>query len=236
MNELEKNDKERLISFIENNELDYSISESDIFKFSITAADKMKFFFYKTNEKYIVVKYDVSKDKEGNMMESAYEYYEFINMSQVLEQLSIYDGQIPKQYWNFCDGIDFKFLKENYDDNWANDFISENWILENGDNYKYLIYENSAYKPQLTSPYNTLHEVSDFNPNKSYTTVEKLYFEIHPESCVNKSESYILKLLCNNEKILKEFINYRVSGKKGLKLLIETIFTELDIFKEKDQE
>lgn len=60
-----------------------------------------------------------------------------------------------------------------------------------------------------------------------YTKVDKLYFEIHPISCQPGNESYLVKLLCNNEEVLKEFINYIVSRKKGLKLLIKTIFDEI---------
>lgn len=227
MQEIDKNDKERLISFIETNDLDYSVSNSEIFKFSVTSADNMKFIFYKTDEKYVVVKYNKDKDNDTNSMDIPYEYYDFNNISQVLEQLSLYDNQIPKQYWGYCNSIDFNFIKEKYNDNWADEFISENWILEFSEDYKYnyLVYENSKYKPKLISPYNTLHEVSTIN-TKEFTTVDKLYFEIHPESCINKSESYILKLLCNNESVLKEYINYRVSTKKGLKILIESILKE----------
>lgn len=236
MMEIEKSDKERLISFIESNDLDYEISESPIFKFSITAADRMKFFFYKTDEKYVVTKYDSSKDKrldevdDTGEAELPYEYFEFKNFTQVLEQLSLYDRQIIKEYWTLCNGIDFNFKIENYDSKWADDIISESYELKEYDNYHYLIYENEQYKPHLTSPYNTLHEVSPLN-KRSYTVMEKLYFEIHPESCIKKSESYILKLLCNNEDVLKEYINYRVSTKKGLKLLIESIFNASAPFK-----
>ena len=44
-------------------------------------------------------------------------------------------------------------------------------------------------------------------------------------------ESYLLKLSCNNEEIFKEYINYKVVKKKGLKLLIDNIFKSLESFK-----
>lgn len=226
MIEINKEEKDRLISFIESNDLDYSVSNNDIFKFSLSSLDKKKFFFYKVEEKYIVMMYDVNKDNDNNIMENAYEYFEFNNITQILEQLTLYDNNLEKVYWSYCDGIDSNFIKDNYNDNWSDEFLKENYKIEDNISYKYLVYENKDLKPKLLSPYNTLHEVSFIN-SKEFTTVEKLYFEIHPESCVNKSESYILKLLCNNDDVLKEYINYRVNTKKGLKLLIESIFKQL---------
>lgn len=228
MIEINKEEKDRLIYLIENNDLDYTISNSDIFKFSLLSSDNKKFFFYKVEEKYIVMKYDVNKDSDNNIMENAYEYFEFNNINQILEQLTLYDNSLEKNYWGYCNSIDFNFNKDNYNNNWSDEFIKENYRIIESDHikYNYLIYENNNIKPKLLSPYNILHEVSMIN-SKEYTLVDKLYFEIHPESCVNKSESYILKLLCNNDDILKEYINYRVKTKKGLKLLIESIFKQI---------
>ena len=82
----------------------------------------------------------------------------------------------------------------------------------------------------MKSPYNTIHEVSPIN-QETYAVVEKLYFEIHPISCLEKRESYLLKLLINNEEVFKEYVNYIVLSKKGLKLLIENIFNSVEKFK-----
>jgi hypothetical protein len=53
--------------------------------------------------------------------------------------------------------------------------------------------------------------------------VNKLYFEIHPITCVENGEKYLFKILANNEEVLKEFINYIAFGKRGLMNLIDYI-------------
>jgi hypothetical protein len=61
--------------------------------------------------------------------------------------------------------------------------------------------------------------------------IDKLYFEIHPVSTLEGRESYMLKILCNNEEIMKEYVTYRVIKRKGLRLLMESIFSEAEKFK-----
>ena len=231
MQELSQSDKDRLSQFIKENDLDYTISENVISKFNATAYDGIKFFFYKYNEEYVIVKYDKNKDN-GNPGSTAYEYFNFQTLPQVLEQLSYYDSQIYKCYWNtVADTIEMGVDVNSYNENWFNDFVGDDfWNTEDCGNYKTIVYNNPNYKPELKSPYNTLHEVSTIN-NIEYTKVDKLYFEIHPISCLEGRESYLLKLACNNEEIFKEYINYTVSGKKGLRLLIENLFKTLEPFK-----
>jgi hypothetical protein len=53
--------------------------------------------------------------------------------------------------------------------------------------------------------------------------MDRLYVEIHPISLKEKNESYLIKILINNEPVLKEYINYRVFKKKGLNLFLEEL-------------
>ena len=57
MNQLTQRDKDRLISYINENDLDYE-SFDILDKFSISSADGMTFYPYIYNEEYILVKYD----------------------------------------------------------------------------------------------------------------------------------------------------------------------------------
>ena len=82
----------------------------------------------------------------------------------------------------------------------------------------------------MISPFNTLHEVSAFN-NLQLEKIDKLYFEVHPISCVKKRESYLVKLLCNNDNTFKEYINYKVYKEKGLKLMLNTLFNDMEKYK-----
>lgn len=61
--------------------------------------------------------------------------------------------------------------------------------------------------------------------------MEKLSFEIHPISCKEQNESYLFKLAFNDDPILKEWINYRIIRKKGLKIFLETLFNEMEKYK-----
>jgi hypothetical protein len=231
MEQISQNNKDRLLQFIKENDLDYSVDESIISKFHATAYDGIKFFFYKYNEDFIIVKYDLGKDN-SNPGSSPYEYFNYKNFSQVLEQLSYYDNLIYKCYWNtVSDTMEIGVDINTYNEGWYNEFIgNEYWGIEDYNTYKTLIYSNPNYKPELKSPYNTLHEVSTIN-NIEYTKIDKLYFEIHPICCLESKETYLLKLKCNNDEILKEYINYTITSKKGLRLLIDNLFKTLEPYK-----
>jgi hypothetical protein len=232
MLEICDNDKTRLLEFIKENDLDYDYNSDDqIRKFKVIAHDGIHFSFYKNNEDYVIVKYDSKKDN-GNPGATVYEYYTFQNLPQVLEQLSFYDKSLSKSYWEFIPNtLEIGFDKTNYNESWCDEFMSDEfWNSEESSSYKSIVYSNPNYKPELKSPYNTIHEVSTIN-TETFTEIDKLYFEIHPISCSEKRESYLLKLLCNNEETLKEYINYKVYSKKGLKLLVGNIFGSLSAFK-----
>lgn len=226
------NDKQRIIDFINHNELDYILVDDNISKFHIIAYDNIKFFFYTYNDEYVVVKYDSEKDRDDQPGSVPYEYFNFKTLSQALEQLKYYDDGLHKSYWYpTTNSVEIGFDKNSYKDDWFEDFKreAEYSMVQNDDfGYQYLIYDNPNYAPNIKSPYNTLSEVSPLNQeDEAYIKVNKLYFEIHPISCQDGNESYLLKLLANNEEVLKEFINYIVTKKKGLKMLIEEIFKSI---------
>jgi hypothetical protein len=227
MIELSKSDINRISTFILDNELDYDIIDNGIIRYHIKSYDNMVFYFYNYNNNFVVVKYDKTKDDKPG--QQPYEYFQFKNLQQVLEQLKTYDDNIYKQWWYpTLNSAEIGFDSNDYNDDWVNDFKEDtnHWSIDSDDKYKYLTYDNPSITPNIKSPFNTLHEVSPIN-NIQFTKVNKLYFEIHPISCQPGNESYLLKLLCNNEEALKEFINYIVVKKKGLKLLIDTIFKDI---------
>jgi len=230
MKEILESDKERIIDFIKINDLDYVIVDDGIIRFHIIAYDGIKLYIQIYNDIYILTKYDPSKDKVGGL---PYENFQFNNLQTLLEQLKIYDDSLHKSFWTMTsNSIDIGFDNNNYIEDWYNEFKKDDfWNIEDTDNYTYLTYKNNNYKPELKSPFNTISEVSPIN-DVIFTRVDSLYFQIHPISCLDGNESYLLKLQCNNEEVLKEYINYLVSSKKGLRLLLDTIFKEMEKFKE----
>lgn len=162
MEHINETDKNRLLQFINENELDYSAVDNSLFKFNLIAYDKQAFQFYTFENQHIIVKYDKTKDKPGTI---PYEYYYFQNMQQVLEQLKLYDNSIPKTWWYpIIDTTDLGLDKFNYNENWFSEFLrDDNYLTEQVDYYCVITYQNDEYKPELHSPFNTLHEVSLFN-------------------------------------------------------------------------
>jgi len=217
--------KKRIIEFIEENDLDYKVIDNKITRFQLESYDGITFYIQDTDDKCYLVKDFV--DDNNNQK---FEYYEMESVTKLLETLSNYDKSLHKTYWQMIPSTGEYGVKiEKYIDDWYSDIINEKskiGEMENG--FSCVVFEDDSYKPVIRSPFNTLHEVSELN-NIEHTTVEKLYFEIHPVDCMN--EKYILKLLINNEEVFKEYNNFYVFSKKGLKLLIETIFTEMEQFK-----
>lgn len=209
-------DKKRIIEYITQNELDYKISDNGIFKFHLISDDGYMFQIYDYNDQYVVTKSDKSRH---------FEYYYYKNLQQVLEQLAFYDNNLHKIWWEpIANAIDIGFYKEEYTDDWSKDFttIDTNWTHIEEDQYRCAVYQKKTHI-KVISPFNTLHEVSAFNTYKP-DDMEKLYMEIHPISVKKGAESYLVKILINNEEIMKEYINYRVKRKKGLKLFLENLF------------
>jgi len=227
-----KEDNNKILEFIKENDLDYTHIDNGITKPHLMTYDGYKLFFYIYEGKYVVVKYDSEKDKSGRQ---AYEYFYFDTMTKILEQLKYYDQSIQKVYWHLVtDSINYPFNKSNYKEDWFLEFQNDNnFSIEEDVHCKYLVYKNEEYKPIIKSPYNTLSEdplasqIHKVEENK----LDKIYFEIHPVSTLEGAETYLFKILMNDDDIFKEYINYRVVGKKGLRLLMESLFKELDSFR-----
>lgn len=230
MEDISDIDKKRLLDFITENDLDYTPIENAIFKFKLQAYDDMLFKFYTFESKYVVLAYDSKKDFEGSDPNN---YIQFNNMQQVLEQLKVYDNSIHKTWWMpIADTIELGVNMNGYNEEWYSDFLKDDYITEKENDYSIMIYNDDSYKPVLYSPFNTLHEVSLFNVETG-TQLEKLYFEIHPINCSEKNESYLFKIAFNDEPVLKEYINYKIYKKKGLRLFLETLFNEMEKYKVK---
>jgi len=230
MEQLTDSEKLRIKDFIEQHDLDFKIVEpGTINKYHLFSFDKKKLFINKYLDKYVVIHYDPKSDKPGS---DPYKYYYYDNLQQVLEQLSVYDNSIPKQYWMpITNSIDIGFNNDGYNDEWCDDFLNGDcWKKEDCDKYKSLVYDDPNYKPKIKSPYYTLDEVSPIN-DPMISEVGKLYFEIHPISLTPGEEEYHFKIQSNDEEILKEWINYLIVSKKGLKMFLDTIFSEMEQYK-----
>lgn len=226
---IEKEDIDRIKGFVEYNNLSYVPVDDGIGKFHLISYDNIRFYFYRLNDNYIVSMYNPEKDIVDKPSSIAYEYYEFKNLLQVLEQLKYYDDNLEKtHYTTILNSAEIGFDENNYKEDWYEFFLRDvefSMIVGNEEKYKYLVYENKNKKPILKNPNNTLYQVSDINhEQESYISVNKLYFEIHPISCEKNNEQYLFKLLANNEEVLKDYINYIAYRKEGLNELIKDIF------------
>jgi hypothetical protein len=207
-------EKQRLVDFILDNNLDYIINDNGLIRFNIISYDKIVFYFYKYNNQYVIAKNIPIGDKAKE-----FEYFYFTTLSQVLEQLLHYDNSITKTYWEICHNIiEIGFVKQKYDTNWYSEFIKDEYYsTEDCGEYKAIIYDNTNYKPIIKSSY-------DINNDYPPTIINKLYFEVHPIIC---DETYLFKILSNNEESLKDYNSYIVYGKKGLNMFLNNLFNTL---------
>lgn len=212
MNLINQKDIDTIVNFIDLNEMDMIPINNGIVKFNVKSFDDMIFTFFEYNSEYILVKYDKSKDLPGG---TPYEYYNYKSLPLMLEQLKLYDDSISKTFWTITnDSIQIGFIKESYVDNWVDEFVGiDKYKIESTEQYRYIVFEDKNLSPKLKSTFN----------DYGYTEVNKLNFEIHPISVIKNNESYLLKLLINNEPVLKEYVNYIVKRRKGLKLLINEL-------------
>jgi hypothetical protein len=231
-----ESEKQRIFQFVDELELDYDIIDNGITKPALEAADGVRFHFHKNGDEYVIAKYDKEKDRPGTS--GAYQFYQFKSLQQIMEQLKIYDEAIPKTYWApTANSIDFPFDKDSYEESW-HEWIEkdESYSIEEDAHCQYLSYSNDGYSPEIKSPFNTVGEdawgsiLHESNPTK----VERLHFEIYPLCGRPKRERYMVKILCNNEEVLKEYVTYTAYRKKGLRLLLQSIFSEAEKFKKKN--
>jgi hypothetical protein len=213
---LNDKDKNKVIQFVDDNELDYHIIDDD--KFKLIASNSIVFTIGKYQDNYVVIKYNQELDT-GDPINIPYEYYNFNNLNDVLIQFKNYDNGITKTYFiPISNVLDISIGK--IDDGWYNDLnLDNNWKVSMDDLGEYVYYENSNVKPKVKSPFNTLHEVSEINDIR-YETIDKLYLELHSIG----DDTYLGKILCNNEEIMKEYVNYIIYSKVGIKKFLESIF------------
>lgn len=226
MENLSDKEIEQIIDFINQNELDYIVINNGISPFQLFASDGSIFkFLLNDGELYLSKTHKNRNESDPNQ----FEYIPFKSLNKALKYLSEYDNSIVKTYWRVVDNItEFVCKKEKYDDEWFK-FISLDMnynisTIKDGyeEGFKYLVYRNDEYKPKLATPQNQLN---------SLNTLNELYFEIYPFVCTPGKESYILRLDCNGDDKFKEFVNYVIDTKKGMKLFIEILFNELKQFK-----
>ena len=231
MNQLNNLNKKKLLAFIKENDLDYTLFDDNIGKFKIISYDNLEFHPYEFNEEYILVKYDKEKDKPGNSSSSVYDYFNFKSIPSLLEALKAHDDSLHKiWYYPILNSAEIGFDKSSYNENWYVDLINEHYSIKSDNHSNYVVYDNNDYKPVIKSPYYTLHEVSDIN-DEYISTVNSLNFEIHPISCQEGNESYLFKLRYNNEEVLTEYINWMIVRKKGLKIFLKDLFESMQPFK-----
>jgi hypothetical protein len=230
MIKIKASDCDKIIDFIKINDLDLITNETDN-KFNIISYDNLQFTIYQVDESYVLVRYDRNKDIPNNPSSQAYEYYNFEVLSKLLEQLKVHDESIIKNWWvPILNSAEIGF--DNSDENWLLEFITDNnYQIKSDTHSKYIEYNNDKYKPILRSPFNTLHEVSYIN-DEFLERINKLNFEIHAISLKEGNESYLAKILINNEEILKEYTNFIITRKKGLKLFLNNLFLEMETFKQ----
>jgi len=230
MNQIEESNKKRIIQFIKENDIDYIVFDDGIGKFRIKSYDGYEFHPYIYEDNFILAKYDKSKDK-GDSSSTAYEYFTYKDLSSLLVDLKIHDDSLHKQWWTpILNSAEIGFDKNSYKEDWYKEIINDSYELKRDNHSTYLEYLDLNCKPIIKSPFNTLHEVSEINSDY-VSQVNKLNFEIYPISCQEGNESYLFKILYNNEEVLKEYINYIVYRKKGLKLFLENLFKSLEPFK-----
>lgn len=224
MEQLSNELKKRIVDFIDYNELDYIVVDNPINKFHIVSESSLIFYFYKMNEQYVIAEYNAEKQRSGF---DPYIYYEYQNMQQIMEQISHYDNSLHKTWWQpTIDSIDLCVESNGYNDLWYENFItSDKWKIIEENNYKVLSYQEDR-KCKLHSQFNTLHLHSTINEYKA-VELDQLYFEVYPLSCESKREVYLVKVLYNNEEVLKEYLNFKVWKKRGLKLFLESLFKEV---------
>lgn len=233
MNPISEGSKKRILEFIDQNDLDYTDFESDVIKFTISSYDGTQFNIYEENNEFMVVKIDPRKaiEQVHNSGVQAHEYYRFQNLSQLLERFRSYDESLIKRYWTpVLNSTNDNFDKRYYSEDWFSDLNISNYQVVETDSYKYISYTNESIKPRIISPFNTLYEISPIN-KREVPEINKLYLEIHPVSCKRKNESYLVKILCNNEDVLKEYVHYTVVKKKGLRLFLGSISKEVGLDK-----
>ena len=209
---LTENEENIIQKYIIDNELDYSITGGQLFRYSLTL-DGICFYVNKSDGKYVLIKHDPMKEVNDP---NQFIYLNYESLDSMLEDLKVYENSIPKSYWSMrLDSAQVDFIKESYNPVWYEEFINEDFRIEDYEKqYKYITYTKHM-DFELKNPYND-HELSNYK-------LEKMYFEIHPVCVERGKEEYLAKFLVNNDPIFKEYISYDVYKRKGLKMFVESL-------------
>jgi hypothetical protein len=235
MEKLGENEITRMLDFITENELDYQYIDNGIFRPYFTTYDNKKIYLGKNEGMYIICTYDPEKDKPG--INGAWQWETIQNVMQIIERLKQRDESIYKVYWELTtNSIEIPFDVQNYNNEWHEEFKeSEGYTKEQDSLCTYVVFESNDYEPEIMSPWNTVGSdslggfIHDSKPNK----LSKLRFEIHPIRTIPGNETYLFKIRCNDDENFPENICYKVVSKKGLRLIRQSIFTEMESFRKK---
>ena len=230
---LSEGELKRLLDHIEQEDLDYQYVDNGVFRPFLLAYDGTKYFLSKNEGRIVLTHYDPKKDKIGT--NGAYEHTVHPNLMQVLEAITIRDKSLYKCYWELTsNSIEVPFDAANYDERWHEEFSeSEGYTKEKDSLCTYVVFESEDYAPEIKSPWNTVGLdpygglIHESVPNR----LTKLRFEIHPVGTAPGRETYLFKVLCNDDEKFPEHICYKVIGKKGLRLIRQTVFSEMEQFK-----
>ena len=225
----------RLLDHIEENDLDYDYVDNGIFRPYLMAYDGTRYFVSKNEGRIVLTHYDPKKDRPGN--NGAYEHSVHPSLMQVLEAITIRDRSLHKSYWEItANSIEIPFDSANYDESWHEEFTEADGYRKEQDSLcTYVVFESLDYTPEIASPWNTVGSDSlggllhESRPSR----LGRLRFEIHPAATAKGRETYLFKILCNDDEMFPEHICYKVAGKKGLRLIRQSLFAEMERFKNK---
>ncbi len=234
MPKLSENELTRTLEFIKENELDYQYIDNGIFRPHFITYDNKKIYLGKNENMYIICTYDPDKDRPGN---NPWEWETVGNVMQIIERLKQRDESIHKVYWELIgNSIEVAFDIQNYNEEWHNEFIeSDGYTKEQDSLCTYVVFESDDYEPEIISPFNTIgsDSIGGLIHNSIPNKLSKLRFEIHPIKTIPGNETYLFKVRCNEDETFPENICYQVIGKKGLKLIRQSIFSEMERFRKK---
>lgn len=237
MEKLSENEIKRVLDHIAENDLDYDYVDNGVFRPYLLAYDGTKYFLAKNEGRIVLTHYDPKKDRPGT--NGAYEHSVHPNLMQILEAITARDRALHKSYWEItANSIEVPFDSANYDDTWHEEFLEADGYSKEQDSLcTYVVFESDDYAPEITSPWNTVGQDSlggilhESRPNR----ISKLRFEIHPVGTAKGRETYLFKIRCNDDEMFPEHVCYRVIGKKGLRLIRQSLFAEMEAFKNKTE-
>jgi len=99
--------------------------------------------------------------------------------------------------------------------------VSNRWKPEECDNVVRLVLNDPDIRPELTSPYDTLHMVSPLNPTPIVHRPGKLFVEIEPIDC--ETGTYLSRMLMTDDPVMPEYIKWYIPDTTGLTLFTRDV-------------